>query len=153
MLKLKLQYFGHVIWRLIHWRRPWCWERLKAGHEGDDRGWDGWMASLTDGHEFEQMPGVVDGQGSLACCSTWGCKESDTTERLNWTKVWKTDGYVEKTIFISTVKDTGIHLFAWDMQSPHAPPAQTLTCGPQIWDTGNQVLFLLHIYSVNSTWN
>ena len=32
---------------LIHWKRPWCWERLKAGGEGDDRGWDGWMASLT----------------------------------------------------------------------------------------------------------
>ena len=31
---------------LIHWKRPWCWERLKAGGEGDDRGWDGWMASL-----------------------------------------------------------------------------------------------------------
>ena len=36
-----------------------------------------------DGHEFEQAPGVDDGQGSLACCSPWGCKESDTTERLN----------------------------------------------------------------------
>ena len=32
---------------LTHWKRPWCWERLKAGWEGDDRGWDGWMASLT----------------------------------------------------------------------------------------------------------
>ena len=32
---------------LIHWKRPWCWERLKAGGEGDDRGWDGWMASPT----------------------------------------------------------------------------------------------------------
>ena len=30
-----------------HWKRPWCWERLKAGGEGDDRGWDGWMVSLT----------------------------------------------------------------------------------------------------------
>ena len=30
----------------IHWKRPWCWERLKAGREGDNRGWDGWMASL-----------------------------------------------------------------------------------------------------------
>ena len=38
-----------------------------------------------DGHEFEQALGVGDGQGSLACCSQWGCKESDTTERLNWT--------------------------------------------------------------------
>ena len=43
MLKLKLQYFGH----LTHWKRPWCWERLKVGWEGDNRGWDGWMASPT----------------------------------------------------------------------------------------------------------
>ena len=41
MLKLKLQYFGHLM------KRPWCWERLKAGEEGDDRGWDSWMASPT----------------------------------------------------------------------------------------------------------
>ena len=37
---------------------------------------------VGDGHEFERAPGVGDGQGSLACCSPWGCKESDTTERL-----------------------------------------------------------------------
>ena len=38
-----------AIWHeeLTHWKRPWCWERWKAGGEGDDRGWDGWMASLT----------------------------------------------------------------------------------------------------------
>ena len=37
-----------ILWlQLTHWKRPWCWERLKAGGEGDDRGWDGWMASLT----------------------------------------------------------------------------------------------------------
>ena len=47
MLKLKFQYFGHLILELTHWKRPWCWERLKAGGEGDDRGWDGWMTSLT----------------------------------------------------------------------------------------------------------
>jgi len=46
--KLKLQYFGHLIFKeLTHLKLPWCWERLKAGGEGDDRGWDGWMASLT----------------------------------------------------------------------------------------------------------
>ena len=45
MLKLKLQYFGHLM--LTHWKRPWCWERLKAGGEGNDRGWNGWMASPT----------------------------------------------------------------------------------------------------------
>ena len=42
----------------------------------------GWDHQLN-GHEFEQVLGVDDGQGSLACCSPWGCKESDTTERLN----------------------------------------------------------------------
>ena len=46
MLKLKLQYFGHLMWRAKSLERPWCWERLKAG-KGDDRGWDDWMASLT----------------------------------------------------------------------------------------------------------
>ena len=57
-----------------HWRRHCCWERLKAGGQGDDRGWDGWMASRLNGHEFAQAPGDGDGQGSLACCSPWGQK-------------------------------------------------------------------------------
>ena len=48
MLKLKLQYFGHLMRRADCLEKiPWCWERLKAGGEGDDRGWDGWMASPT----------------------------------------------------------------------------------------------------------
>ena len=47
MLKPKLQYFGHRCEELTHYKRPWCWERLKAGGEGDNRRWDGWMASLT----------------------------------------------------------------------------------------------------------
>ena len=46
MLKLKLQHFGHLM-QLTSWKKPWCWERLKVGGEGDDRGWDGWMASPT----------------------------------------------------------------------------------------------------------
>ena len=47
MLKLKLQYFGHLMRRVESLERLWCWERLGAGGEGDGRGWDGWMASLT----------------------------------------------------------------------------------------------------------
>ena len=47
MLKLKLQYFGHLMRRADHLKRPWCGERLRAGGEGDNRGWDGWMASPT----------------------------------------------------------------------------------------------------------
>ena len=41
------------------------------------------MVGWLDGHEFEQSPGVGDGQGSLACCSPWGCKDWDMIERLN----------------------------------------------------------------------
>ena len=47
MLKLKLQYFDHQCEELTCWKRSWCWERVRAGGERDDRGWDGWMASLT----------------------------------------------------------------------------------------------------------
>ena len=48
-------------------------------------GWFHWL----DGHEFEQVPGVGDGQGILACCSPLGCKESDITELRNWTELNK----------------------------------------------------------------
>ena len=47
MLRLKLQYFGHLMQRADSLEKTWCWERLRAGGEGDDKGWDGWMASLT----------------------------------------------------------------------------------------------------------
>ena len=48
MLKLKIQYFGHLMRKkLTHWKRLWCWEGLRAGGKGDDRGCDGWMASPT----------------------------------------------------------------------------------------------------------
>ena len=86
MLKLKLQYFGTCYEELTHLKRLWCWELLKAVREGDNRGWDGWMASPTHAHKSEWTPGVGDGQGGLACCDSWGHKESDTTERLDWTE-------------------------------------------------------------------
>ena len=87
MLKLKLQYFGQLMWRNYSLEKPYYWERLKAGGEEDDRGWDGWIASPTWWYEFEQFPGIGEGQRSLACCSPWGCKESDMTEWLNWTEL------------------------------------------------------------------
>ena len=70
---------------LTYLKRPWCLEGLKAW-EGYDRGWDGWIASLT------QRTGIWINSGSwwwtrsLACCTPWGCKELDTTEWLNWTE-------------------------------------------------------------------
>ena len=42
----------------------------------------GWYHGLN-GHEFEQTPGDSEGQGNMVCCSSWGCRDSDTTERLN----------------------------------------------------------------------
>ena len=75
------------------WKRLWCWGGLESGGEANDRGWDGWMASRTRWMWVWVNSGVGDGQGGLACCDSWGCKESDTTERLNWTEAcsgWKT---------------------------------------------------------------
>ena len=71
---------------LTHLKRPWCWERLKAGGKGDDRGWDGCHHWL-DGHEFEKAPGAGDGQGSLAWYSSRSLKESDMTEWMKWTEL------------------------------------------------------------------
>ena len=87
MLKLKLQYFGHLMGRTDSFERPWCWERLKAGGEGDDRGWDGWMASLTRWTWVWVSSGSWWWTGSLTCCSPWGYKESDKTEWLNWESI------------------------------------------------------------------
>ena len=65
-----------ILWlphaELTHWKWLWCWEGLGAGGEGDDRGeMVGWHHQL-DEHEFEQAPGVGDGQGSLVCYSSMG---------------------------------------------------------------------------------
>ena len=58
------------------------WRQEEKGTTEDEMvGWHHWL----NGHEFEQAPEVGDGQGSLACCSSWGLKESDMPERLNWT--------------------------------------------------------------------
>ena len=90
MLKLKLQYFGHLMWRTGSLEKTVVLERFKARWEGvTEDELPGWHHKLN-GHEFAQASGVGDGQGSLPCCSPWGCKESDTTELLNWTDDKKT---------------------------------------------------------------
>ena len=83
MLKLKLPYSGHLIRRTNSLEKTLMLERLKAGGEGDNRGRDGWMASPT----WWTWVWVSSGswwQRSLVCCSPRGCKQSDTTEQLNW---------------------------------------------------------------------
>ena len=69
---------------------PECWERLKAGGEGNDRGWDVWMALPTRWTWVWAAPGVGDGQGGLACCSPWGCRvEHDWATEMRWTEDWR----------------------------------------------------------------
>ena len=72
---------------LTHLKRNWYWERLKAEGEGDDRGWEGWMASPTQWAWVWVKSGSCDGQVGLVCCSPWGHKELDTTEQMNWTEL------------------------------------------------------------------
>ena len=82
MLKLKLQYFGHLMQRTDSLEKTLMLgkvevRRRRGGMTADEM--VGWCHRL-DGHEFEQALGVGDGPGSLACCSPWGHKESDRTE-------------------------------------------------------------------------
>ena len=71
-----------LIWKDPDAGKDWRLEE-KWLTEDEMNGWHHWL----DGHEFEQPLGVGDGQESLACCSLWGHKESDMTERLDWLKI------------------------------------------------------------------
>ena len=99
MLKLKLQYFGHSSAKSRFIRKDpnvgKDWRQDEKGMTEDEMvRWHHWL----DAHEFEQAPGVGDGQGSLACYSSWGHKESDTTERLNWMSPSSTKIPILKTL-------------------------------------------------------
>ena len=74
---------------LTHWKRPWCWERLKVGGEGDDRGWDGWMESWTQwtwvsvnsgSWWWTERPGVLQSMGLQRVRHDWVIE-------LNWTEL------------------------------------------------------------------
>ena len=87
MLKLKLQSFGHLMWRVDSLEktdagRDWGQEE-KGTTEDEKAGWHHWL----NGRESGWTLGVGDGQGGLACCDSWGRKEWDTTEWLNWTEL------------------------------------------------------------------
>ena len=86
MLKLRLQYFGHLMWRTDSLEKTLMLEKIEGRRGVTQDKMVGWHHRL-DGHEFEEIPGVGDGQGSLACHSPWGCKKSDSTTELNWTEM------------------------------------------------------------------
>ena len=87
ILKLKLQSFGHAMWRTDSLKRPWCWERLKAGGEGDDRGWNGCMASLTQWTWVWVNSGSWWWTGRPGVLQSVKLQRVDTTEGLNWTEL------------------------------------------------------------------
>ena len=83
MLKMKLQYFGHLLWSTNSFEKRWCWEWWKAG-EGEDRGWDGWMASLTQWTWVwissrrqwrTEKPGVLQSMGSQRVGHDWATEQ------------------------------------------------------------------------------
>ena len=82
------------------WKDP-GWERLRAGGEGDDREWDGWMASPIQWSWVWVSSWSCDGQGGLTCCSPWSCKESYMTKRLNWTECFNQNDTLLDTLFWS----------------------------------------------------
>ena len=82
MLKLKLQYFGHLMWKIDSFEKTWCWERLKVG-EGDDRGWDGWVASPTQWANSRSWwwtgrPGMLQSMGSQRVGHDWAIELNRT---------------------------------------------------------------------------
>ena len=86
MLKLKLQYFGHLMGRIDSLEKTLMLGGI-GGRRRRGRQRMRWLDGITDSMdvEYESTLGVGDGQGGLACCDSWGRKESDTTERLNCT--------------------------------------------------------------------
>ena len=88
MLKLLLQYFGHQMQRDDSFEKTLMLGKIEGrrrrGRQDEMVGWHHWF----NGHEFGWTPGVGDGKGGLVCCGSWGLKESNTTERLNWTEFW-----------------------------------------------------------------
>ena len=109
MLKLKVQYFGHFMWRVDSLEKTDAgkdWGQEEKGMTEDEMaGWHHWL----DIRESEWTLGVGDGQGGLAYCDSWGCKELDTTEWLNWTELMLNSDRVQimTTMRFTLQKDSG----------------------------------------------
>ena len=121
---------------LTHWKRPWCWEdwgQEEKGMTEDEMA--GWHHRLN-GYEFEWTLGVGDGQGGLACCDSWGRRESDTTEQ-NWTELMTTNGTNAYTALKILKSNFFLYVFPWCLsmcvmwKTPCKEKWQCLLCWPK----------------------
>ena len=140
---LKFQYFATWCKELTHWKRPWCWERLRAGGEGDNRGWDGWMASpiqwtwvWMDSRSWwwTGRPGRLWFMGLQTVGHDWATE-------MNWTELncasHKTDSTISLQIFFECIPLSPNVIAQRDYCSsfcPHStfttkwPPVSSLLC-------------------------
>ena len=88
MLKLKLQSFGHLMGRTDSFERPLCWNDWRQEEKGTTEDEMVGRHYQLDGHDFEQAPGVGDGQGSLACCSPLGLSQTPLRDWTDWLTDW-----------------------------------------------------------------
>ena len=114
MMKLKLQYFGHLMWWTDSFEKTLMLGKVEGRRRrGQQR--TRWLDGITDSMDMSlSKPGVGDGQGSLVCCSPWGHKESDTTERLNWTDHHRATVFKTQTLLLGLPHSHFIHPFSWN---------------------------------------
>ena len=121
-----------------HWKRPWCWERLKAGGEGDDRGWDGWMASpiqwtwvwASSGSWWQTgKPGVLQSMGSQRVRYDWMTELISIEESSTFTSILEAEAHFYFCLWISKEKCTQDSklmkanlLWPKGVRSPEVPP-------------------------------
>ena len=140
MVKPKLQYLATWWKELTHWKRPWCWERLKVRGEGDNRKWDGWMVSLTQwtwvwvnsgSWWWTGRPGMLLSMGSQRVRHDW------VTE-LNWTMLNHYTVHLKLRKILSSVQFS--HSIVSDSSRPHGPQHARLPCPsptPRVYSTSS----------------
>ena len=106
MLKLKLQYFGHLMWRTDSLEMTLMLRKIKSRRrKGQER--TRWLDGITDLMDISlsKLQEMVKGQGSLVCCSPWSLKVSDMTERLNWTELnnFQTTQFLKYTVNLNSL--------------------------------------------------
>ena len=149
MLKLKFQYFGHLMEELPHLKRPWCWPRLKAGGEGDDRGWAGWMALATRwtwvwvssrSWWWTRKPGVLQSMGLQRVGHDWMTELTVTYKLWEYYLDSRALGFLICEMEMMIARISKYFGKTWKMW----------TC-QNIWNP-EDALFLIFLYCAKRTW-